>query len=188
MAHFEYIKSLKIELDNFNHDQFSLISSFVFNGWRNRSKFWVIGNGGNSANALHFVTDWTKGLYLDTGVPMSANALVENSALFSALSNDLDRNDIFSFQIQMHGKSGDIAILMSAGGNSQNVASAAEICKKIGITTIGIIGGTNPKLKGCFDYEMHTVSDDIQIVEDIHSIFGHMIMREIIHLNKTTEV
>lgn len=184
MSHFNYLGELKKEIDSFDAEQFSLVSTIMYQGWQRKSKFWVVGNGGNSANALHFVTDWTKGLYVKTGLPMSASALTENSALFSALANDIERDEIFSFQLQMHGKNGDLAILMSAGGNSQNVRLAAESCKKIGITTIGLIGGRSPDLKGCFDYELHTVSDDIQIVEDIHSIFGHMVMRKILHLHE----
>ena len=90
MSHFNYLGELKKEIDGFDAEQFSLVSSIMYQGWQRKSKFWVVGNGGNSANALHFVTDWTKGLYIKTGLPMSASALTENSALFSALANDIE--------------------------------------------------------------------------------------------------
>ena len=87
----------------------------------------------------------------------------------------------------MNAKKGDVAVLLSAGGGSSNILKAAEFCRANGVISIGLIGGINPSLKGLFDIELHTSSDDIQIVEDIHAIFGHLVLREIVELNENEQ-
>lgn len=180
MTHLAYIESLKTELTLIEIHKLQESSEALLSCWIKGSGVWVAGNGGNSANALHFSVDWSKGLFLNAGKPMKVHALTENPALFSALVNDLDKDEVFSFQLRMSAKKGDAAVLMSAGGNSTNILRAAEVCKELGVTSIGLIGGTTSSLKGLFDIELHTSSNDIQIVEDIHAIFGHLVLREII--------
>jgi D-sedoheptulose 7-phosphate isomerase len=184
MSHRNYVTALKKELELIDIQKLQEASACLYNSWLTNSVVWVAGNGGNSANALHFATDWSKGLFLSTGIPMKVQSLNANSALFSALANDVEKDEIFSFQLLMNAKKGDVAVLLSAGGGSSNILKAAQFCRANGIKSIGLIGGTNPSLKGSFDIELHTSSDDIQIVEDIHAIFGHLVLREIAELKE----
>jgi D-sedoheptulose 7-phosphate isomerase len=187
MTHEAYIDSLKTELSLIDTDKLRSASNALFNCCVNGSGVWIAGNGGNSANALHFATDWSKGLYLSTGKPMKVQALTGNSALFSAIVNDLDNVEIFSFQLKMNAKKGDVAVLLSAGGGSTNVLRAADACREMGVTSIGLIGGEAASLHGLFDIELHTSNNDIQIVEDIHAVFGHLVLREIVERSEKSK-
>jgi len=187
MTHQDYLVTLQKELALIDMQKLQQASACLYNSWLTNSVVWVGGNGGNSANAIHFATDWSKGLFLSTGVPMKIQSLNANSALFSALANDVEKDEIFSFQLLMNAKKGDVAVLLSAGGGSSNILKAAEFCRANGVKSIGLIGGTNPSLKGLFDIELHTSSDDIQIVEDIHAIFGHLVLREIVELSENEQ-
>jgi len=141
----------------------------------------VAGNGGNSANADHFVTDITKGLYTATGKSLIATSLTSNTPRFSAIANDLPREEAFAFQLRMlEANNQSVVVLYSAGGNSGNVLNAALEARKRGSISIGLIGGLNPKLIGVFDIQLWTRSDDIQLVEDVHAVFGHLIYKALI--------
>jgi D-sedoheptulose 7-phosphate isomerase len=143
-------------------------------------KILVAGNGGNSANADHFVTDITKGLFEANGVAIKATSLNSNSPRLSAIANDLPKEEIFSFQLRMLevGK-GAVVILYSAGGSSMNISKAADTARNLGSKTIGLIGGTTPILANSFDFTLWTKSDDIQIVEDVHAVFGHLVYKSL---------
>jgi len=141
----------------------------------------VAGNGGNSANADHFVTDITKGMYTSTGKSLIATSLTSNTPRFSAIANDLPKEEAFAFQLRMlEADNQSVVILYSAGGNSANVLNAALEARNRGSVSIGLIGGLKPKLMGSFDIQLWTRSDDIQLVEDVHAVFGHLIYKALI--------
>jgi D-sedoheptulose 7-phosphate isomerase len=175
----EYIQKLIGHLNSQNFQVIDEMSEILRNAWSTGLNVWIAGNGGNAANSLHFVTDWSKGIFLKTGKPMKVRSLVDNISLFSALTNDLEIEQVFSFQLSLVARPGDVCILMSAGGNSQNIRSAADFCNRNEIVTLGLLGGTKPTLTGLFTKELHIPSDDIQIVEDIHATFGHIVFKHI---------
>jgi D-sedoheptulose 7-phosphate isomerase len=143
-------------------------------------KILVAGNGGNSANAEHFVTDITKGLFEANGVALKATSLNSNSPRLSAIANDLPKEDTFSFQLRMlEAGNGTVVILYSAGGNSLNILKAADTARSLGSKTIGLIGGMSPILANSFDFTLWTQSDDVQIVEDVHAVFGHLVYKSL---------
>jgi D-sedoheptulose 7-phosphate isomerase len=70
-----------------------------------------------------------------------------------------------------------LVIGISGSGNSPNVLRAAEYAKKIGCTTIGVVGFGGGKLKSLVDHCFHVKVDDMQLVEDVHMILVHILMR-----------
>ena len=177
-----YVSTLMAELNLLQVNALDELSQIIFSSWKTDQNVWIAGNGGNSANAQHFATDWSKGLFLALGKSLRITPLSSNGTLFSAIANDLPKEEVFAFQLQMWAQPGDIAILMSAGGSSKNIEHANAFCKRNSIFTIGIIGGYKPILKGIFDFELHIPVDDIQIVEDLHSIIGHIVYKNIISI------
>jgi D-sedoheptulose 7-phosphate isomerase len=140
---------------------------------------WIGGNGGNSANASHFATDWNKGLFTQTGKALKSHSLWENPSLVSALANDQSFELIYSDQLLMWAKPGDVAVLLSGGGGSKNIMHAARTAKSLGLTVIGLTGGVGLQHAELFDCHIHVPTDHIQIVEDVHAIFGHIVYEHI---------
>ena len=175
----EYIQKLTEFLSSQNYEIIDEMSEVLSQAWATGTNVWIAGNGGNAANSLHFVTDWSKGLFLKTGKSMKVRSLVDNVSLFSALTNDLEIDQVFSFQLSLVARPGDVCLLMSAGGNSQNIRLAADYCSRNDIVTLGLLGGNKPSLSGLFTKELVIPTDDIQIVEDIHAAFGHLVFKYI---------
>ena len=96
---------------------------------------WLIGNGGSASTAEHFETDLTF-IRQDTltGFPL-VTALTSNSALVTALSNDLSYDEVFSVLIKRKARKEDLLIAISASGNSKNIENAILQAKSQGVKT-----------------------------------------------------
>lgn len=154
-------------------------ANFLFEAWQNDFSVFVAGNGGSAATANHFVVDWSKGLYERTGKAMLAVSLVTNLALMTAISNDNSFEAVFSTQIEhlMRGKC--CIVIISGSGNSKNVINLAEFANSNNIPSLSLTGFDGGKLAKLTSINVHVSSNDMQIVEDVHSSFGHFVLEYI---------
>ncbi|MBR6676347.1 MAG: SIS domain-containing protein [Clostridia bacterium] len=146
---------------------------------RNRGGIiYTMGNGGSSATASHMVCDFSKGIYENIGGnKFCFQCLNDNVPTVMAIANDLSFDDIFSFQLKGQLTDKDLVLAISGSGNSKNIIKAVEYAKSVGAPVVGITGYSGGKLKELCDYSMHADIDDMQIAEDVHMIFDHMMMR-----------
>lgn len=140
------------------------------------STIYIFGNGGSSATASHYQNDFNKGVSEYTQKKFNFLCLNDNITTVMAVANDLGFEEVFRFQLQGHLKPGDIVIAISGSGNSQNVINAVEFAKEQGNAIIGIMGFNGGKLKLLSDISLHAPVNSMQITEDIHMIFGHLMM------------
>ena len=142
------------------------------------STIWTMGNGGSSATASHFVCDFSKGASERLGgKKFDLRCLCDNTPIMMAIANDIGYDDVFLFQLKGLLKPDDLVIAISGSGNSKNVLKAVEYAKEIGTPVIGITGYSGGALREMADYSMHVPMDDMQITEDIHMMFDHMMLR-----------
>ena len=135
------------------------------------------GNGGSASTASHFVNDWAKGLRERTNSPIRAICLSDNTATLTALANDVSYDQIFASQLENYVGLKPILICISGSGNSANILNAAKQAKTLGIEVVGLIGFDGGKLTELCTTYFHCDINDMQIVEDIHLSFGHMVLR-----------
>lgn len=69
-----------------------------------------------------------------------------------------------------------MVIDISGSGNSENIINAVEYAKQKGNKIIGLTGLTGGKLKELSDVSLHVDAMSMQVTEDIHMIFDHLIM------------
>ena len=137
---------------------------------------WIMGNGGSGATASHFVNDFNKGVseYIDQKFRFIC--LNDNVSTIMAIANDISYDAIFEFQLRGRVTSNDLVIGLSGSGNSKNVLNAVALAKNVGAKTIGLTGYDGGKLKQMADLSVHVPVMSMQITEDIHMIFDHLIM------------
>ena len=139
---------------------------------------YVFGNGGSAATASHFVCDFSKGASeILGGKKFRFHCLSDNTPIVTAIANDIGYEDVFLFQLRKILKSRDLVIAISGSGDSANVINAAQYAKDLGTPIIGITGFSGGKLKALSDYSMHVPLNDMQVTEDIHMMFDHMMLR-----------
>lgn len=140
---------------------------------------WVFlgGNGGSQTIAEHFAIDWTKGVREITGIPLKSIVLNSSSGTLTAISNDLSYGESLAFNLMGLAKSKDVLVLISSSGKSPNILRALEAANEIGMKSILISGFGPKKLSYNPTVELNVDSKDYQVIEDVHSIFGHLILK-----------
>lgn len=137
---------------------------------------YVFGNGGSAATASHFQNDFNKGVSEHTRKKFNFLCLNDNVATIMAVANDISYDEIFRFQLRGHLKPGDLILAISGSGNSKNVLNAVEYAREQGNRIIGLTGYRGGKLKALSDVSLHVPVNNMQITEDIHLVFNHLMM------------
>jgi D-glycero-alpha-D-manno-heptose-7-phosphate kinase len=148
-------------------------------------KVFIFGNGGSAATATHFVCDLAKNTRRNGAPHFRAVGLTDNMAEFSAYANDEGYENVFLLPIMNLLESGDVAIGISASGNSENVIRAIKYAKERGSTTIGFTGFNGGALAPLVDINLHVDCSSYEQVEDLHLIFEHMIVKALKDLDLT---
>ena len=151
----------------------------VERAWRRGSEIITLGNGGSAMTALHFITDWNKSAYLSSGRSFRGRSLVDNIGLISAYSNDISYQDVFVEQLRNIARPGDLVIAISGSGNSENVIRAVQYANENDAVTLGLCGYDGGRLKNAAQHVLWTRVSDMQLSEDVHAIFGHIVMQRL---------
>jgi D-sedoheptulose 7-phosphate isomerase len=106
-------------------------------------------------------------------------SLNEHNSLITAISNDISYSNIFEFQLKNFANEGDLLIAISGSGNSQNIIQAIQFAKQHKLFVLGLVGFDGGQMINQLDHCIHVRVDDMQIVEDIHAIFGHVILQSL---------
>lgn len=149
----------------------------VRDAWMEKRKILVCGNGGSALTASHYINDWNKMAYLSCGRPFRGTSLSDNMGLMTAYSNDMSYEDVYCEQLKNLMDAGDLVIAVSGSGNSENVVRALQYANENGGVTLAICGYDGGRIKKLAQHAFHVPSFDMQICEDVHCIFGHMVMK-----------
>ena len=107
-------------------------------------RLFTFGNGGSATDAQQLAT-----LFLypgDGSTPLAACNLASDTAVITALSNDIGVDVVFSRQIAAFGRPDDIAVGLSTSGNSANLLRAFDEASRRGMLTIGLAGYEGGKM------------------------------------------
>ncbi len=131
-------------------------------------KKYLVGNGASAAFANHMALDWTK----NGGVPSHAFA---NSALLTAMGNDLGFEDAFSAPLSWYAKSGDLLITISSSGNSPNIIKTIETARSKGMSVV-TLSGLKPDnaSRQLGDINLYIPAKTYGIVECAHQVLLHV--------------
>jgi len=140
-------------------------------------KIITCGNGGSASTASHYITDWNKMVNLATGKKFRGLSLCDNMGLITAFGNDLSYEDIFSGQLAAIADEGDLLVAISGSGNSSNILRAVEYANANNIDTLGVVGYDGGKLIHQAKHSVLVPTFDMQLCEDVHLMFGHMVMK-----------
>lgn len=99
----------------------------------------VAGNGGSAAEAQHLSAELV-GRYLGERPAFSALALHTDSSAVTAIGNDYGYDHVFSRQVAAHGRTGDILLLLTTSGRSENLLQAAREAQKRGMLSWAMTG------------------------------------------------
>ncbi len=136
------------------------------------SSLYLMGNGGSGATASHIAADLRS-----CGV--RAICLNDNVAAITAIANDEDFNLVFLRQIQTLAQPGDVVMVLSGSGHSENIVAAIGKGREMGCITIALTGQAHDDSGGNAARAAHIAvvvpSGNMEIIEDVHMMIGHIV-------------
>jgi len=156
--------------------EINALMNAIENSRQKNATIYIMGNGGSAATASHFVNDFNKGISEYIEQKFRFVCLNDNIATVMAIANDIGYDAVFEFQLRGKMKQGDLVIGISGSGNSPNVLNAIELAKREGISTAGLTGYDGGKLRKLVDIPVHVPVMSMQVTEDIHMVFDHLMM------------
>jgi D-sedoheptulose 7-phosphate isomerase len=172
-SYFDVLKKVIDEIDRTEIEK----AMICLKNARNSKRFiYSMGNGGSAATASHYAGDFNKGLSLGREKRFRFIALNDNLPTILSLANDVSYTSIFIEQLKNFLEPQDVVVAISGSGNSENVVSAVRYAKEHGGIIIGLTGYDGGKLKELSDIKLHVPIDNMQIVEDLHMVFDHLMM------------
>ena len=172
-----YLTDLQEVLTNIDVDEIAAIAEVLHNAYQQKKTILTMGNGGSGATASHMVCDMNKGACFQTDKKFRFISLSDCTPMILALGNDVGFESIFVEQLKAYAEPGDVVLGISGSGNSPNVLRAVEYAKNLGCTTLGAVGYDGGKLKTLVDHCFHVKINDMQLVEDVHMVLVHVLMR-----------
>ena len=162
-------------------DQIETMAHDLRAAWVEGRQVYICGNGGSAANAMHMANDFHYGIGACGPGPklpgLRVEALPANAGLITCLANDTGYANIYSHQIEVKGRPGDLLIVLSGSGNSANVVKALETSKRMGLRSYAILAFGGGKCRDLADLPIHFKIDDMQIAEDTQLVVGHLCMQ-----------
>ena len=143
----------------------------------------VFGNGGSATDAADLVADlrfpprepgagWPSRPALD---------LTEDSAVLTAVANDIGVEEVFQRQVIAHGRAGDVAVAISTSGDSGNLAEALAAARDRGLRTVALLGydGGRIAAEGLADRIVVARSQHIPRIQEAQASVYHVV-RELV--------
>ncbi len=175
----DYLTKLKATIDSLDPAVIDSCVEVIRNAWLRGRQVITCGNGGSAMTALHFINDWSKSISRHNGRSFRGRTLLDNIGTLTAYANDLSYDDIFSEQLRHTAEPGDVLIAISGSGNSENIVRAVVVANEMGCETVGLCGFNGGKLRHLAKHVLWVDIDDMQISEDLHAIFGHIVMQRL---------
>jgi phosphoheptose isomerase len=141
-------------------DEIKSAYDIILDCYLNKKKTLICGNGGSAADSEHIVGEFMKGFLLKRPVDNNNNklqgalrsiSLVSQTALITAITNDIGADMIFAQQVYGYMDPGDVLIALSTSGNAENVVNAAITAKSLDGKIIAITGQSGGQLKNICD-------------------------------------
>ena len=149
--------------------------------YQNGGRMFSMGNGGSSCDAAHFAVEFQHPVTAGR-VALPAMNLCMDTAMLTAVSNDVGIAHVFVRQLEAHGRAGDGVMGFSTSGNSDNLIGAYRKAKQLGLITFGLAGASGGEMRasGLVDHCLVVETDSIHRVQEVHVACYH-ILWDLVH-------
>jgi D-sedoheptulose 7-phosphate isomerase len=171
-----YLDRLRAAVDGLPQDRLGQLGEMLYGAYRNEKQVFTLGNGGSASTASHMAADIAKNTIGPNMRRFRVLSLNDNTAMLTALANDLGYEHVFREQLQNLIRPGDLLIALSASGNSANVLGAIRYAQAQCAQVAGILGFGGGEASRLVDLAIVVPSDHYGVVEDVHLIINHIIV------------
>jgi D-sedoheptulose 7-phosphate isomerase len=155
-------------------DQAAMYADLVRQTLSAGGKLMYAGNGGSAAAAEHIATEYLVRLRRKRRA-LPAIALTSSTATLSAAANDFGYDQVFARLVEAHARPGDLLVLHSTSGNSENLIEAARVASRIGVTTVALLDRNGGRLAPLVDLAIRVPADDSASVQELQLAVEHAV-------------
>lgn len=139
-------------------------------------KLLTAGNGGSAAEAMHLAQEITGKYGRTDRRALPAICLASDCTALTCIGNDWDFGTVFSRQVEAFAQKGDVLVIFSSSGKSENLIRASHAMRKAGGIVIGLLGkGGGPNLALC-DQAVVVESTRTAQIQESHQVILHLIL------------
>jgi D-sedoheptulose 7-phosphate isomerase len=145
-------------------------------------KLVVFGAGGPSTDAQHVAVEFVHPVIVGKRA-LPAISLTTDVATVTGIAERDGVAAIFAHQIRFLADPADIALGISADGNSVSVQAGLEAAGGLGLLTIALVGGDGGRIAAstAVDHLLLAASDDPRVVKEMHVTTYHVLW-ELVHV------
>ena len=162
-------ESIKVKSSILNLNSFEVLDQMgleIVESVLKKGKMLLCGNGGSAADAQHLAAEMLirlRPLNNREGIP--ALTLAQDSSTITACGNDFGYDRLYERVLQSIGKEGDVLIVITTSGNSENIVKAILQAKLMGIKVFGFLGAGGGRVLELCDKVFLVPSDDTVLVQ-----------------------
>ena len=151
----------------------AMASAFAAGG-----RLFCFGNGGSATDAAGLAALFASPA---SGRSLPARSLAADTAVLTALANDIGVEVVFARQLLAHGRAGDIALGLSTSGGSANVLRAITEGHRVGMLTVGLAGYGGGAMRSCaeLDHCLPVDSQSVHRTQESQSAVAHALWRRV---------
>jgi len=157
------------------------IANTIAQSYRTGGRLLTAGNGGSSCDAAHLALEFMHPV--TAGRPaLPAINLSQDSAMLTAVSNDVGFHHVLKRQLLALAKAEDVLVVFSTSGNSENLTTACEKAKQLGLRVIAFSGGDGGELatNKAVDHCLIVKTDSVHRIQECHLVCYH-ILWDLVH-------
>ncbi len=178
----EEVGALREQTLGENHDSLLGAAAALRRCFDGGGKMLALGNGGSATDAMDAVADFRYPPPRDPAwQPRRAIDLTEDTAIITAVGNDVGVDAIFQRQVIAYGRSGDALLAISTSGNSVNVIEALAEARRREMATVAMVGYDGGRVAGeaLADHVVVTSSQHIPRIQEAQASAYH-VLRELV--------
>ncbi len=140
-------------------------------------KLLFCGNGGSAGDSMHLATELL--IRLRPHVERDswpALSLTFDPATMLAAGNDYGFERVFERPLRGIGRAGDVLFGITTSSRSANVIAALRAAREMGISTIGLLGGSGEPASLFCDQAIVVPDTETARVQECHIALGHAVL------------
>lgn len=139
-------------------------------------QIFLAGNGVSAVDAQRMACLLQTSALHQGGRRVRVQCLTLDGPMLTALANDEGVGRLFSAQLDLLGRPGDLFLAMSTSGNSANLVDALTMARARGMATLGLTGQGGGRMALLCDACVSVPSKEGDLIQDTHALLGRMLV------------
>lgn len=153
-------------------------SAILRRGLEQAGTIFVAGNGGSAAQAEHFCAELL-GRFRSKRAGVPARNLGCDLTTATAIANDFGFSEVFARTLAAAARPGDVVVLISTSGESENILRAADQSLRLGLPLIALTGAAPNSLAARATVSLVIEETSASIVQEAHLVALHLLAEAI---------